>query len=531
MKTSLWDTIIPSVKMRDFKPGSFPIPREIRVWVGNERAREAVDASLVSIGRISAGRPGDPSWTFVAGRDAAHVSARLDGEAVDHSAGTDPWEAFFLAVRPAGITITAAEPQGIAAGMSALYQAVLRAVDGDGTDGANNNALLLPAVDIVDAPAHGWRGFMLDTARHFFPPDALHRTLDMLWFLRLNRFHLHLTDDQGWRVPVDGYPRLTEVGGWRHDGTTEDGLYGGSYSREDLSALDSAAEARGIEVIPEIDLPGHASAAITAYPEIGCTGRAPGVQTRWGIFDAVICPVGDESARFIDAVFGSVSELFHGEHIHIGGDEVITRAWQESSLCTQNLRDRGLESVEELYGIVVRAMAEAVLSRGKRPIAWDEAAQLDLPPETIIANWREPEYAAAALDRGHDIVLVPQARRAYLDHKHRDGPLESGRLGTCTVRDSASFEPNRYVAEAVRGRSSGGAGCILGGQTNLWTEAIATQPQVEYMSLVRLAAVSEGLWAGAPGVDRWDNGFRHNLDAYRQSLFRRGYNVYPGALE
>ncbi len=555
--TIVWDLVIPTPRSCRRKTGEFVLPEELRVWCGHGALLPTVRTVLASIRRIleRSPRTGEHPrrWSLVENRDDAHVYVTSSG---DRSHGADLSDAHELCVEQNVIRISAVSTAGVAGALATLFQATLQATfpatvvpethqptPAPGT----HRAPYLPAVEIVDHPEHQWRGFMFDVARHFFPSDSLDQLLDILWLLKLNRYQLHLTDDQGWRVPIEGYPRLTVIGSVRDDGTSENGTCGGYYSRDELDQLDRTAAHLGIEVIPEIDLPGHASAAITAYPELGCTGRAPGVATRWGIFDAVLCPVGTATERFIDHVFGSVSELFRGDHLHIGGDEVRTSTWHESGLCREFIREhgpsRGLAGVDDLYGVVVRSMVETVLSRGKRPIAWDEASELDLPGETIIANWREPAYAAAALQRGHDIVLVPQGRRAYLDHKHRDTSLEAGRLGVCTVRDSASFEPNRYVREAVYAepdgsRAGGGrgdtvvsAGRVLGGQANLWTEAIAFHSQAEYMAILRVAAISQGLWSGDPGNDRWDTGFRHALERFRTMMFSRGYNVYPGPLE
>ena len=370
-----------------------------------------------------------------------------------------------------------------------------------------------------------------DAARHFFPLESLERTLDILWLYRLNRLHLHLTDDQGWRLSVPGYPKLTDVGAWRSNGTSEDERYGGFYSAEELRALDASARALGITIVPEIDLPGHATAAVSAYPELLCSRERREVETRWGIFDAVLCVSRDTTMRFIEAVFAAVAEQFSGPYIHIGGDEVLRSGWDACPDCSRR---------DDPYQEIVAAMCTTVLRLGRRPVAWDEASGLNLPRETIIINWRTPDAAARALERGYDLVLAPESR-CYLDRRHRDSPLEPGRLSTCTVVDSASFAPTRYVAASGAGdiarRDTGtaaatgaanGAATILGGQANLWTEEILYHSQFEYMALVRLAAIAEGLWTGEPAAER--PGFYENLDALRRALWRRGYDVYPGPL-
>ncbi|MDA3951852.1 MAG: family 20 glycosylhydrolase, partial [Spirochaeta sp.] len=368
-----------------------------------------------------------------------------------------------------------------------------------------------------------------DVARHFFPVETLERITDIIWLLRLNRFHIHLTDDQGWRFPVSEFPALTDTGGYRHDGTTENGRYGGSYTAGELQRIDREAALLGITVVPEIDLPGHASAALTAYPDLSCDQRAPGVQTEWGIFSHVLCTTRSETKRFLRAVFTAVRDTFGGSYIHIGGDEVPDGAWAACPACSRR---------DDPYQDIVREMAKLVLELGRRPVAWDEASRLDLPRSTIIVNWRRPGDAAAALERGYDLVLAPERRATYLDHKHRDTALEPGRLGVCTVADSAAFAPQAYVADHVSAGKSAKPGAppndapasqtsrILGGQANLWTEELLYHAHIEYMGIVRLAAVADGLWSGEPA--RVNDAFFPDLDRLRRRLSERGYAVYTG---
>lgn len=521
MNESIWQTIIPRPLRHTPGTGSFKVPATVQVYCEQDDVRTTALATFESMARLartSEEEPGLPAWQITPDRDKADVTLRVAPEL--------PSEAYHMQVATNAITIAGGDHRGVSFALSTLFQGLLHACRNNQVD----VDCRLPAVSIEDEPHHRWRGFMFDPSRNFFPVASLYDILDLLWLLRLNRFHLHLTDDQGWRIPIDGYPLLTEIGAWRADGTSEHGSVGGFYTHEELRALDATAASLGITIVPEIDLPGHASAALTAYPELGCTGKAPGVETRWGIFDAVLKPVGETTQHFIDAVFSGVASLFSGEYIHIGGDEVVTTTWKECKDCLDYVQRHGLGGVDDLYEVIVRAMTKSVIANGKRPVAWDEASELDLPKETIILNWRTPEFAKAALDRGYDIVLVPQGAKAYLDHSHLDDPLEPGRLGVCTVRDSASFEPGRYVSEALAGGESTD-GHILGGQANLWNEAIASHRHAEYMAIMRLAAISEGLWYGAPGTDTWTEDFRPRLLGLRRMLFELGHNVFPGKLE
>ncbi|WP_018526551.1 beta-N-acetylhexosaminidase [Alkalispirochaeta alkalica] len=516
MSRCVWDDLLPEPQRvtsssQSVAEGFLP-PPVLRLWCSDEVSRSTAVAVVESVDRLRTAR--DISWELCRNREEAHLVIDQGGRAASVQPG-----GYRLEVGSRGITLTGVDRDGVAAGLATVFQALLH----NRFRCQGEDMLPLPPVVIEDWPAHSWRGFMFDLARHFFPLESLYRFLDLLWLLRFSRFQLHLTDDQGWRIPLEEYPELTDSGAWRDDGTSDQKLYGGSYSHQDLRDLDEAAALRGITIVPEIDLPGHASAVITAYPELGCSGIAPGVETRWGIFESVLCPSRPETGRFIESVFGEVSRLFQGPYVHVGGDEVMTRAWHDCPNCRNEAFRRGI-AVDDLYQVLVRSMAEAVLAAGKRPLVWDEASRLDLPRETIVVNWREPEFARAALEGGYQIVLAPQSRRVYLDHKHLDSPLEAGRLGAATVRETSSFEPCSYLGAT----DSSSARNILGGQAQLWTEGISWHSQAEYMAVVRLAAASQGLWKGVPGTSRWNEDFQDRLEAMRRVLFSCGVNVYAG---
>jgi hexosaminidase len=504
----MWDLVIPRIGTIRPDTAAEPWLAGDRICVGAEGAAAlAVAAAAVPRAQRLMGGHG-PEWVVGEGEEGALVLLLPATLAEGH---------YRIDVTAASVRIYASSVSGWSGGLATVVQGVLL-LSGSCSPASQKRAL--PAVQIEDYPQHEWRGFMLDVARHFFPISVLHNVLDVLWLLRLNRFHLHLTDDQGWRLPVSEYPQLTSVGAWRSDQTSEEGQYGGSYTARELRDLDEEARALGIVVVPEIDLPGHASAAITAYPELGVTGVAPGVETRWGIFPAVLDPCSSVTRDFITHVFAAAGEIFRGDYIHIGGDEVLTEQW-----APYLQEDR---TSADLFQEIVRYMAETVLHLGKTPIAWDEAATLDLPRQTVIANWRGPEAAQHALSRGYRVILCPEQQKAYLDHKHLNAPGEAGRLNVCTVRESASFEPWEYCSSQVGAKGTAG---ILGGQGNLWTEGVQTERNIEYMAYLRLAALSEGLWTGQPGAATWDQSFRNRLQHWRSALFQRGKAVYPGAME
>jgi hexosaminidase len=543
----IWNQIIPSVQQLTpiESPTGLSLPNTLLVWSEVTDFLPTLEAGLHRANRINP--KSQVQWALADTADDALITLVSNTELEQH------W--YELQVTDHGIQLRASSITGVSSGLATLVQAVLLSVGAfQGAGKPKQQVARLEHVTILDYPAYPWRGFMLDVARHFFPVESLEKVLDMLWLLRLNRFHLHLTDDQGWRFPVEGYPRLTEVGAWRSDQTSDLGLYGGHYQKEELKSLDTSAQKLGITLVPEIDLPGHASSVLAAYPQVGVgledpqasvPGGAPQVETRWGIFQRVISPVSEESFRFVQTVLSEVAQTFQGDWIHIGGDEVLTDSWQPLH--------KEFGSDEQLYQQIIGHMADSVIRLGKTPLVWDEASRLDLPPTTIIANWREPEFAQAALERGYRIVLCPQGRRTYLDHKHTSSGLEAGRLSVCTVKDSSMFDPLRYVSESIVGSSisystststsnstpkPGKASTpsfhepkVLGGQGNLWTEGVSSHRQIEYMAYVRLAALSQGLWTGVPAADSWEQEFASRIDSWRTLFFSFGYSVYPGILE
>ena len=513
----MWNHIIPRPQRVLIRKGQFVVSGPLRVHASPP---PAVDEQW--IGRVNAAVARLTALPFPL---LAAGGSRYDADLFIHVGGEEPAEStadptveasYRLEVTTERIEISAHDEAGVAHAVAVLAQAILLSgATGDGTSATHDGTVILPAVEVVDRPASPWRGFMLDTSRHFFPVESLERLLDVLWLLRLNRFHLHLTDDQGWRFPVPEYPRLTEVGAVRPARTSDDEIYGGSYTADELRTIDRHAALLGIVVVPEADLPGHASAALAAYPELSCSKRPWEVETRSGVFHAVLCASEPAANTFISTVFRTLADLFHGPYIHIGGDEVPTESWNACPHCGNG---------EDPYQSIVRAQAEAVVAVGRRPVAWDEASGLDLPRETIIINWRTPDGALTALKRGYDLVLAPEGKAVYLDHKHRDTDLEAGRLSVCTVADTARFAPLTYLTE---GHDTPGR--IIGGQANVWTEAIPYHSTLEYMTIVRLTAAAQGIWSGRPAAA--DAGFFADLDRFRRCLYERGYNVYPGSFD
>lgn len=365
-----------------------------------------------------------------------------------------------------------------------------------------------------DSPRFGWRGVLLDVARHFMPKHDVLRYLDQAHAHKFNVVHLHLTDDQGWRVEIKRYPRLTEVGSWRtesnvgpwrhniHDGRP----HGGFYTQEDLREIVAYAHARGITVLPEIDVPGHAEAAIAAYPELGCAleGDAQAtVRTSWGISTNVLRP-NWETLEFFKNVFDELMDIFDGPFIGLGGDEVPPLLWREDETVVAFAREQGMDSVDELHGWFLGKLGEFVVSRGRRPVVWDEGVSEHLPLEAVVTTWRGYVSGANAMAQGYDIVLAPE-QDLYLDHRAAEGDQEPIPVGFVrTLEDVLAFEPDAIPHFENQGEgiveNQGRVGRLLGIQAQLWSEQLDSPRRVDYAAFPRLCAVAEVAWS--PKTDR-----------------------------
>ncbi|WP_406307945.1 beta-N-acetylhexosaminidase [Streptomyces griseoaurantiacus] len=370
----------------------------------------------------------------------------------------------------------------------------------------------VPAVTLEDGPRFRWRGLMLDVARHFLPKDGVLRYLDLMAAHKLNVLHLHLTDDQGWRLEIRSHPRLTEVGSWRprtkigHRASAlwEEKPHGGFYTRDDLREIVAYAAARHIAVVPEIDIPGHSQAAIAAYPELGNTDvvdtSALGVWDDWGISPHVLAPTGT-TLRFYEEVLEEVLELFppdaapftgFSRFVHIGGDECPKDEWRRSPAAQARIRDLGLDGEDGLQAWFVRHFDDWLTARGRRLIGWDEILEGGLAPGAAVSSWRGYEGGITAARAGHDVVMCPE-RAVYLDHRQDPGPEEPVPIGFVrTLEDVHRFAP--VPPELTEEQ----AAHVLGAQANVWTEVMEDQGRVDYQAFPRLAAFAEALWSPLP---------------------------------
>jgi hexosaminidase len=409
--------------------------------------------------------------------------------------GALPAEGYELAAAPGGVTVRAAGPAGLFYGLQTFRQ--LLPLDGSGR---------VPAVTIRDAPRFPYRGMHLDVGRHLFPVAFIKRYIDLLARYKLNVFHWHLTDDQGWRLEIRKYPRLTSVGAWRRETVAGNQMrpyvgdgrpYGGFYTQAEVREIVAYAAARYVTVIPEIELPGHSLAALAAYPELACTPGPFEVGTNWGVYDDIYCP-GERTFTFLEDVLGEVLELFPSPYIHIGGDEVPKRRWRESPVAQEVMRREGVADEGALQSWFIRRIETFLRSRGRRIIGWDEILEGGLAPDATVMSWRGVAGGIEAARQGHDVIMSPGSH-LYFDHYQ--GPRETEPLaigGFTTLERVYGFEP------VPPGLTPAEAGHVLGAQANVWTEYIPTSGHVEYMAFPRMLALAEVVWT--PVADRsWDD--------------------------
>ena len=484
--------------------GEFVVGYRARIAGGGDAARVLADHLRRAGGVRIVDDPDAPAITF-------------------HDAELAP-EGYRLRVRDGGVDVWAADPRGAHWAVQTLLQLLPDEVFGPGP--MEPESLRAPACDVEDAPAMGWRGSHVDVARHFLPIADLHRHLAVMAMHKLNVLHLHLTDDQGWRVPIARYPRLTE-GGARRPGTgpghqpppDEDDCddvdfhdevpHGGHYTVEELRGLVEHAGRLGIDVVPEIDMPGHMEAAIAAYPELGCT-EVQHPRTCFGISEHVLA-LTEETLDFCRAVLDEVMAIFPRVPIHVGGDECPSREWFADERTLATMREHGLTTGAEAQAWFEDAICRHVLERGRRVIAWDEVLEGGVPEEVIVMAWREHEVIGRAARAGHDVIAAPGAC-TYFDHAQYDEgePLAIG-TGLTLERVAGFSDVLGALAPSERER-------VLGGQFQLWSEYVHSWARAEHLLWPRGCSMAQQCWAGtAEGAHTVDE-----LEAHLRRLTARG---------
>lgn len=468
-----------------------PRPADVRIGNGTFRLTPAThwvadDAEAARVARDFSERI-RRSRGFAPARAKASQSAAIRFTlARDATLAND--DAYVLDVAPRGVTITARTPAGLQYGAATLWQLA--------TADAGRGAATIAAQRIADAPRFAWRGVMLDSARHLQSVAEIKRLLDAMAQLKLNVFHWHLTDDQGWRFPVPGWPKLTTTGACRIpagdagiDAKTRKPVpYCGFYSEAQIRDVVAYAAARHITIVPEVDIPGHATAAIAAYPQLGVSGQPVAVSNEWGV-NVNLFNADEATMRFLEDVMGQLVKLFPGRYVHIGGDEAVKDQWKASPKMQARIRELGVNGEEGLQAWMIARLERDLSAHGRRVIGWDEILAGKPPPSATVMSWRGAEGAIDAARQGHDVVMAPSSD-LYFDYLQTDAPDEiPGRPSLIPLKQVYDFEP---VPKALDERQ---ATHVLGVQANVWTEHMRTFARVQHALFPRIAALAEVAWS------------------------------------
>ena len=482
-------------------PGRFEMPAELRLSTIGQGAERP--AALLA-GFLGADRP------------RTDLGPEILLEVTD---GPGPAESYRLRITPDSVRLGAPAEAGLFHGVQSLRQ--LLAQDPDS----------LPCLTIEDTPLLPWRGLMIDVARHFMPLAFLHALVDELALVKLNVLHLHLTDDQGWRIEIDGLPRLTEVGAWRTESMVGpagsdrfDGVpHGGFYTRAELTGLVRYAADRGVRIVPEIEMPGHARAALAAYPELGVHGKQMPVWTSWGICEDIF-GVHEGAFDFCREVLSQTIDIFPDRYVHLGGDECRTVQWESDAYSRRKAAELELPSPAALHGWFLGRMQAFLADRGRRAIGWDtgaSAASIAQPEGLVLAAWLNPADAVRSVAGGHQVLLTPH-QSTFFDYPQRDAPDEpQGQPGlVTTLEDAYAFDPlgigdelpvvDPFAALAPSDAAVPEPG-VLGAQAQIWTEFLPTPTAVRYVAYPRLYAFAEAVWSQGP---REFAGFRARLGRF-----------------
>jgi len=476
-----------------------------RRWVVEPAWRDVVDLFLADvanlIGAVEVSTEGEADLTVRRDRGLGAEEYRLD---IDDT-----------------VCVRAGGPAGAAYALTTLGQLLASAPRDAGA-----RTLRLPRLSIEDGPTWGWRGVHLDVARHFFPLADVLRFIDLAAAHRLNRVHLHLNDDQGWRVEVPGWPRLTEVGAWRSssplghevDGVDDHVAHGGFYRAQDLAEIRDHAARRHMTIVPEIDLPGHAQAVVAAYPHLG-HGESVEVWTRWGISEHVL-NVSDEALDFAEEVTTYVADIFANSPVHVGGDECPTTEWEASAQAREVMTTHGFTDARQLQGLFTTRVAAALVARGHEVHAWDEVLDATVPPGTVVTAWRSGAKGVEAARRGFDVVMAPMQYLYFdwLNSTAADEPVAQNAAPTATY-----WEKVYRFRVVPDGLESPLVHHVRGAQAQLWTEYIATREHLDYMAFPRLCAFAEVVWGTATSVED----FRPRLEVHLERLAAHGVGFRP----
>jgi hexosaminidase len=427
-------------------------------------------------------------------------------------------EGYKLIIRESGIKIIATTGKGVFYGLQSLFQLML-------TNRVENGTIELPEAEITDDAMFKYRGMHLDVGRHLFPVGFIKKYIDLLALYKFNTFHWHLTEDQGWRIEIKKYPKLTEIGAWReqtligHSGKKPyeyDGKrYGGFYTQDEIRDIVKYAEERKVTIIPEIEMPGHSTAALAAYPELACYPAEFKVAERWGVFDDIYCTK-EETFEFLENVLLEVMDLFPSKYIHIGGDEAPKTKWKTCAVCQETIRREGLKDEQELQAYFIQRIEKFLNAHGRSIIGWDEILEGGLAANATLMSWRGSTGGIAAAKQEHDVIMTPGSH-CYFDHYQANPQTEPLAIGGYTTLEKVYFY--KTIPDTLSRKE---AKHILGTQANVWTEYMETPEYVEYMILPRMTALAEVNWTYPSNKD-WDS-FKNRIKKHFNIYEQLGYN-------
>ena len=501
--------LIPTPVNQTINPGHFELPSSIVIEAQDQRELAQTLQDLKA--RLSV-----PTGYSVSVTQQSTPNATIRLVLNKSAEATLGAEGYYLSITPQAVLIRANQPAGLFYGIQTLFQLLPKEIES--RQAVNRHSWSTPCITVTDYPRFGWRGLMFDVSRHFFTKQEVKDFIDQMVKYKFNLLHMHLTDDEGWRVEIKGLPRLTTVGAWnaKRVGTfntfadpapDEKRDYGGFYTQDDIRELVAYAKARFVNILPEIDMPGHSLAAIVSYPELSCTEGADKYHVRSGekimnwykggfdaIYDNTLCPANEKIYPFIDKVMTEFAALFPFPYIHIGGDECAKNFWEKSPAVKALMEKEHLKTMEEVQSYFEKRVEKIVESKGKKVIGWDEILEGGLAPNAAVMSWRGVKGGIAAAKMGHQVVMSPTTF-FYLDFMQGDAAIEPPVYATLRLKTTYSYEP---VPDSVDPK------LIIGGQANLWTEQVYNTRHLQYMVWPRSMAVAEDLWTPKEKKD-WDN--------------------------
>lgn len=508
--------ILPKPVRLEERSGSFSIPAKLTIAVpaNNAEVRQIAQLLADQLAKSSGKIP-----TITTGKASKGISF-VSAKGPELGA-----EGYKLTVSPKQIVIAAEQPGGFFYGVQSLMQLMPEAVYSSAK--VEGVTWTVPACVVEDQPRYSYRGAMLDAGRNFMPVPFIKKYIDLLALHKMNTFHWHLTEDQGWRIEIKKYPKLTQISSIRpksmigrySDNTYDNKPYGGFYTQDEVRDVVKYAQSRYVTVVPEIEMPGHSVAVMAAYPEFGSNpDKILEVASKWGVHDDVLFPR-EETFRFLEDVLTEVMDLFPSQYIHIGGDECPKTQWKQSRFCQDMIKKEGLKDEHELQSYFIRRIDKFISSKGRRLVGWDEILEGGLSPNATVMSWRGIKGGITAARQNHDVIMTPNTY-CYLDYYQADPKTQPIAIGGFLPLEKVySFNPS--VSDSLTTEQ---AKHVLGVQANIWTEYMPTTPYVEYMTFPRLIAVAETAWTPREGKNFDD--FKQRLDRHNKRLDYLNVNYF-----